>query len=124
MRLTPQARRRWSMKTETFGAAMSGEALAQELLALLATLAAGTLRAAEELGELRVAGALGVLDVGLEAKRVAQRLLGEPDEVVVLVGGAGDLAAFGLCRHERNLLSWWAAAGAFPGFEGGNARHR
>src|ERR687888_53705 len=101
MRSTPQAFRRWSMKTETLGAAMSGKPLAQELLALLATLAAGALRAAEEVGELRVAGALGVLDVGLQAQRVAQRLLGEPDEVVVLVAGAGDLATLGLRRHDR-----------------------
>src|SRR5919109_4790257 len=105
MRWTPQALRRWSMKTETLGAPMSGKPLAQELLALLPALAAGALRAAEEVGELRVAGALGVLDVGLQAQRVAQRLLGEPDEVVVLVGGAGDFAAFGLRGHEWNLLS-------------------
>src|ERR1043165_5162014 len=116
MRSTPHARRRWSMNTETFGEAMSaGEALAQEVVALLAALAAGALGTAEELGQLRVAVALGVLDVGLEAQRVAQRLLGEPDEVVVLVLGAGDLATLGLRRHGVSSFREWSNAAALPG---------
>jgi hypothetical protein len=58
----------------------AGQALAQQLLALLATLPAGSLRALEELDQLRIAVALRVVDIGLQAQRVAQRLLDEPDE--------------------------------------------
>src|SRR5205085_7671108 len=79
--------------------ASGSEALAQQVLALLAALPAGTLRAPEELGELIVAVALGVLDVVLEPQRIAQALLGEPDQVVVLVLGPGDLACLARCRH-------------------------
>src|SRR5438105_388858 len=68
------------------------ETLAQVFLALFAAFAALRLRAPEQVGELGVAVALGVLDVGLEAQRVAQALLGEPDEVVVLVLRAGRVA--------------------------------
>src|SRR3954467_671300 len=50
----------------------AGEAGLQQRLALLAALAAGLLGPAEELGELVVAVALGVRDVGLQAQRVAQ----------------------------------------------------
>jgi hypothetical protein len=39
--------------------------------------------------------ALGVLDVGLEPEGVAQARLREPDDVVVLVLGAGDVAGLG-----------------------------
>jgi hypothetical protein len=61
------------------------------LLALVGAL----LRAPEELREIGVAVALGVLGVLLEAQRVAQALLREPDDVVVLVLGAGDLPGLG-----------------------------
>src|SRR5687767_9359759 len=75
----------------------SGKALRQQLLALLGALAAGALGAAEELGEIAVAVALCVLDVGLEPENVAQALLGEPDDVVVLVLGSRELSRLGGC---------------------------
>src|SRR3954467_3770287 len=78
----------------------AGEALAEQLLALLAALAALALSAAEELGELAVAVALGILRVLLHAQGVAQALLCEPQEVVVLVLRAGDLPRLGLCGHR------------------------
>jgi hypothetical protein len=62
-----------------------------------------SLRAAEEVRELRVAVTLRVLRVLLEAQSVAQTLLGEPDDVVVLVLGAGDLP--GLLVGMDALLS-------------------
>src|SRR5579872_3544823 len=68
------------------------QALAEHLLALLSTLAALALGATEEVSEVGVAFALGVVDVALQSQRVAQALLGEPDDVVVPVLGAGDLA--------------------------------
>src|SRR4051794_15811093 len=64
----------------------------EQLLALLSALAALCLRLAEQVGEVAVAVAVGVLNVGLQAECIAQALLGEPDEVVVLVLGAGDLS--------------------------------
>src|SRR3954452_5167581 len=72
-----------------------GDALPQQLLALLGALAARLLSAAEELGEVGIALAVGVLGVGLEAEHVVEALLGEPDDVVVLVLGA---------RHVTGLL--------------------
>src|SRR4051794_38354472 len=81
------------------GAAASGaaggsaaEALGEHGLALLGALAAFALRAAEEVREILVAVTLGVRRVLLEAQCVAQALLREPDDVVVLVLRAGDLA--------------------------------
>src|SRR5688572_3759113 len=74
---------------------LRAQALLQQRLALLGALAARALGAAEELGEIVVAVALGVLDVLLEPERVAEALLGEPDDVVVLVLGAGDLTGLG-----------------------------
>src|SRR6266568_4700730 len=71
----------------------------QQLLALLGALAALRLRLAEEVRELAVAVALGVLDVLLQAQRVAQAGLGEPDDVVVLVLGTGELAGLAGARH-------------------------
>src|SRR3954447_9664659 len=68
------------------------EAALQQLLALLGALLALVLGLAEELREIVVALALGVLDVALETQRVRQALLGEPDDVVVLVLGACDLS--------------------------------
>src|SRR5215216_8007440 len=62
---------------------------------------------AEEVGQLRIPLAFGVLDVGLQAQGVAQAGLGEPDDVVILVLGAGDvpgLVATGHMRLPRELL--------------------
>src|SRR4051812_39439546 len=70
------------------------QALRQELLAPLAALAARLLGAAEELPQVRVAVTVGVLDIGLQTQRIAERLLGEPDQVVVLVLSASGLASF------------------------------
>ena len=53
---------------------------AQQLLALLGALAALCLCLAEEIGEFTVAIAVGVLDVGLQPKRIAQAGLGERDD--------------------------------------------
>ena len=50
-----------------------------------------------------VALAIGVLDVRLEAERVAQAGLGEPDDVVVLVLRASDLASFGISHRSPSL---------------------
>src|SRR3954468_378748 len=66
----------------------------EQRLALLAALAARALGAAEEVSELVVARALGVLHVLLDPQHVAEALLREPDDVVVLVGRARDLARF------------------------------
>src|SRR5215207_9028610 len=76
----------------------SAETRLQERLPLLGALAALALRAPEEIGELAVAVALGIGRVLLHPQRVAQALLREPDDVVVLVLGPGDLAA--LRRHD------------------------
>src|SRR3954452_22756020 len=77
------------------------QALLEHRLAHLGALAAVRLRLAEELGHLGVAGALGVLDVEVQAQSVAQAGLGVPDEVVVLVGRAGDVAALaGHAAHQ------------------------
>src|SRR5918998_2758698 len=73
-------------------------AAGQQLLALLGAPTARLLRTAEEIRELGVPVALGVLPVRLESQHVAQALLGEPDDVVVLVLRAGDVA--GLARHR------------------------
>ncbi len=70
------------------------QSLAEQVLSLLGALAALRLRPPEEVSQLGVAVAVGVLDVGSQAQRIAQALLGEPDDVVVLVGGAGGLATF------------------------------
>src|SRR3954468_8413397 len=75
------------------------QAPAQELLGLLGALAALCLGPAEELREVAVAVPLGILDVGLQAQGVAQTRLGKPDQVVVLVLGAGDLTGF-RARHR------------------------
>jgi hypothetical protein len=50
----------------------AAQPLAQQLLALLGALAALGLRLAEERGELGVALAFGVLDVGLQPQGVAE----------------------------------------------------
>src|SRR5215204_2631286 len=75
--------------------AAGGEAGGHHLLALLRALAALVLRLAKELRELVVALALGVLDVRLESQGVAEARLREPDDVVVLVLGAGDVTGLG-----------------------------
>src|SRR5690606_24667232 len=69
-----------------------GDTAAEVVLALLGALAALGLGAAEEVGQLGVPRALGVVDVRLQAQRVAQALLDEPDQVVVLVLRPGDPA--------------------------------
>src|SRR5205823_9168309 len=66
----------------------------QQLLADLRALAAVRLRLAEQVGELGVAVAGRVLDVDLQAQRVAQASLYVPDQVVVLVLRAGPGACF------------------------------
>src|SRR4051812_23064249 len=81
------------------------------VLALLAALAALCLGAAEEVRELGVPVAFGVLDVGLEPQRVAQALLCEPDQVVVLVLRAGDLAGLlAACFHSSSALREWSGS--------------
>src|SRR5215217_3304619 len=82
-------------------AASAAQTGLQQRLALLGALAALALRAAEELRELVVAVALRIGGVLLHPQRVAQALLREPDQVVVLVLGASDLAAL---RRHRGLL--------------------
>src|SRR5215213_5237068 len=79
-------------------AASAAQTGLEQRLALLGALAALALRAAEELCELVVAVALRIGPVLLHPQCVAQALLGEPDEVVVLVLRAGDLATLG--RHR------------------------
>src|SRR5947199_6651484 len=102
--------------------AVSAEPRLQQLLGEFGALAAVCLRLAEELGHFVVARPLGVRAVLLEAERVAETLLHEPDQVVVLVLGAGDLAGF--LRHADLLDSWGATdlqlllpteRGTFPG---------
>jgi hypothetical protein len=66
----------------------------QQLLALLGTLAALGLRAAEEVRQLGIALALRVPDVRLEPKNVAETSLREPNDVVVLVLRSRDRAGF------------------------------
>src|SRR5215217_3805200 len=80
----------------------AAQPLAQQLLALLGALAALGLGLAEEGGQLGVALAFGVLDVGLQPQGVAQAGLGEPGDVVVLVLGAGDLSSLA-AGHPRLL---------------------
>src|SRR5215204_6262678 len=72
----------------------------QKSLALLGALLALVLSLAEEVSELGVVGPLRVLDVCLEPEGVRQALLGEPDDVVVLVLGAGDCAGLGCGLHR------------------------
>ena len=80
-------------------AALTRQPRAEKLLALLGSLSTIRLSLAEQFRKLTVPVALGVLDVGVQAKRVAEALLGKPDEVVVLVPGAGDLPGLGAARH-------------------------
>src|ERR671911_161970 len=90
----PRCRLRCSVSPPAASAA-GGQAGGHQLLALLRALAALVLRLAEELRELVVALALGVLDVRLESQGVAEARLREPDDVVVLVFGAGDMTGLG-----------------------------
>src|SRR4051794_481971 len=95
----------------------AGDPAGQQLLAHLAALAALGLRLAEQFNELLIPVALGVLDVALQPQRVAQGLLGEPDQVVVLVLGAGDLT--GLLVLAHGYLLWnrmgFLCRGGYPG---------
>src|SRR3954451_1279743 len=79
------------------------EPLREHLLAQLAALAALGLSLAEQRRQLVVPVALGILDVLLQAERVRQRLLGEPDQVVVLVLRARYLAGFLGAAHGALL---------------------
>src|SRR5207248_113183 len=89
------------------------QTLSEQVLALLSALAARRLRAAEELGQIRVALALGVLDIGLEAQHIAQRSLSEPNEVVILVLSPGDIA--GLLSHGSLPPRWVGlSTGVYP----------
>jgi hypothetical protein len=54
------------------------------LLALLGSFTAFGLSLSEQLHKLIVAVTLCVLDIGLQAQRIAETPLGKPDEVVVL----------------------------------------
>src|SRR4051794_24222868 len=80
------------------------DAALQHGLGLLGPLLALVLSLAEELRELRVVLALGVLDVGLQPQRVGETLLGEPDDVVVLVLRPGDVAGLGGGRFHVGFL--------------------
>src|SRR5688500_13975629 len=77
------------------GCRSAGEAAGEHLLAHLGTLAAVGLRLLEEILQLGVTRALGVLDVDVQAESVVQARLDVPDEVVVLVLRAGDVAGLG-----------------------------
>src|SRR5690348_17161655 len=81
----------------------AGQPALQHHLPLLGALAAVGLGLAEEVGELVVTRPLGVLDVELQAHGVAQAGLGVPDEVVVLVGRARDVA--GLAGHAAHTAA-------------------
>src|SRR5215213_5475027 len=82
--------------------ALTRHALAQKVFPLLAALSTCSLRPAEEVQELRVTVALGIVDIGLEPQRVAQGLFDEPDEVVVLVLRARRLSGFlWVCAADR-----------------------
>src|SRR5215213_6547967 len=94
----------------------AGQTLAEQFLALLGALAAGLLGALEELGEVGIAVALGVLAIRLEAQHVRQALLREPDDVVVLVLGAGDLTGLGLAG--RHASSPWLRVRSRSGYPG------
>src|SRR3954447_14909682 len=80
------------------------QAALQQSLALLGSLLALMLSLAEEVRQLRVVLALRVLDVGLEAQGVVETRFGEPDDVVVLVLGAGDVAGLGCSFHRLDFL--------------------
>src|SRR5215207_10695790 len=96
---------------------LAGQTLAEQVLALLGALAARLLGALEEVRQLGVALALGVLLVGLEAQHVGQALLREPDDVVVLVLGAGDLTGLGLPgRHVCSPLVRVRSRVRYPAF--------
>src|SRR5215212_2940559 len=82
---------------------LAPQPLTQQLLALLGALAALRLGLAEEPGEFGVAVAFRVLDIGLQAQGVTKARLGEPDDVVILVLGAGDLSGLAAAGHVRLL---------------------
>src|SRR3954454_3634306 len=84
---------------------LARQPLAQHRLALVGALLALGLRTTEELRELRITVTVRVLDIGLQTQRVAQALLGEPDQVVVLVRGAGDLPTLAARHRVTSFLS-------------------
>src|SRR3954453_7268607 len=95
---SPTARLAWS------GLASAAEPAGEQLLSLLGALTAVRLCLAEQLGQLGVAVTLGILDVGLQAQRVAQAGLGVPDEVVVLVRSAGHIPGLTAATGHAVLL--------------------
>src|SRR3954449_11865049 len=101
---SPTARLAWS------GLASAAEPAGEQLLSLLGALTAVRLRLAEQLGQLGVAVTLGILDVGLQAQRVAQAGLGVPDEVVVLVRSAGHIPGLTAATGHAVLLGLTSAA--------------
>src|SRR4051794_32491973 len=87
------------MRAPVASSALAGQPRREELLAQFSALAALCLGLAEKLCELGVTVALCVGDVGLEPQRIAQRLLGEPDDVVVLVCDSGELPGLTRLAH-------------------------
>src|SRR4051794_28553240 len=85
----------WSL----WRARSAGESGLEHGLSLLGALPAVALGLAEEVRQLAVAVAIGVLDVLLQAQHVAQAGFGEPDQVVVLVLGAGHASGVGGAAH-------------------------
>src|SRR4051794_31262180 len=110
-----------SSRTAQRGPKTSGaEPLREHLLAELAALAALRLGLAEQRRQLVVAIAFRVLDVLLEAQRVRPRLLGKPDQVVVLVLRARYLA--GLLGAAHAALLSLGLSRSLPSAGTGNAR--
>src|SRR3954465_15517678 len=92
----------WGPSSRTGSA---GQPAGQQLLAHLGALAAVGLGAAEQIGQFGVARAFGVLDVDVQAEGVVQACLDVPDEVVVLVLRASDVAGLGSGGHRSLLVS-------------------
>src|SRR4029450_9340603 len=58
------------------------------------------LRPPKEISEFVISSKGCVLDVGLQPQHIAQAGFGEPDDVVVLVLGPGDVAKLGVAGHD------------------------
>src|ERR1700712_5354052 len=71
------------------------QARTEQPFALLGPLLAGLLGTPEEISQVGIARPVGVFGVVLEPQHVVEALLGEPDDVVVLVLGAGDFTRLG-----------------------------
>src|SRR5690625_4416542 len=88
------------------GRSSAAEAGGEQSLTEFGSLAAVRLRLEEEVGHLVVARALGIGDVLLQPQRVAQAGFGVPDEVVVLVFGAGHVTGFATrLSHDDSFAS-------------------